>query len=137
MCSQPAHRLDIELPRPFSQSGQYHVLDHPRTLWRHGGLLSLMFRRTTLPAIRKDTLANTHDLTTHALGEAVPANDGDEHHTPKPERPVGNQNGQGKQPLALRSGILDVRSTCVRLRKVQIIHTARSLRFVMKNLLKK
>jgi hypothetical protein len=35
----------VELPRPFSQSGQDHVIDHPRTLWRHGGILSLMFRR--------------------------------------------------------------------------------------------
>ena len=45
MRSQPAHRLGVELLRPQSQSGQGHVLDHPRTQWRHGGLLSLMFRR--------------------------------------------------------------------------------------------
>ena len=58
MRSQPAHRLDVDLPRPFRQSGQDHVIDHPRTLWRHGGLLSLMFRRAaSRPPTRKDTPA--------------------------------------------------------------------------------
>src|SRR5260370_31082100 len=58
MRSQPAHRLDIELPRPFSRSGQDHVIDHPRTLWRHGGLLSLMFGwAVSRPPTRKDTPA--------------------------------------------------------------------------------
>src|SRR5258708_2537134 len=39
MRGQPAHRLNVELSRSLSQPGQDHVLDHPRTLWRHGGLL--------------------------------------------------------------------------------------------------
>ena len=43
-----------------------------RTSWRHGGLLSLKFRRATLPAIRKDTLASPLNLDT--LGEAVLSN---------------------------------------------------------------
>src|SRR6185436_20920453 len=40
MRSQPAHRLDVDFLRPDSQSGQGHVLNHPRTQWQHGGLLS-------------------------------------------------------------------------------------------------
>jgi len=78
MRRQPAHRLDVELPRPFSQSGRDHVIDHPRTLWRHGGLLSLMFRRpASRPPTRKDTPAcqlSTSRYLYAFLGEAVPAN---------------------------------------------------------------
>ena len=78
MRRQPAHRLDVELPRPLSQSGQDHVLDHPRTLWRHGGLLSVMVRRAaSRPPTRKDTPAChlPRPCQLHAsLGEAVPSN---------------------------------------------------------------
>src|SRR3984885_14003869 len=78
MCGQLAHRRDVELPRPFSQSGQDHVIDHPRTLWRHGGLLSLMLRRpASCPPTRKDTptdhLSRPRPLYA-SLGEAVPSN---------------------------------------------------------------
>src|ERR1700692_4659602 len=53
---QPTHRMNVELPSSPSQPGQDHVLDHPRTLWRHGGLLSLMFRwAASSPPTRKDT----------------------------------------------------------------------------------
>jgi len=78
MRRQPAHRLDVQLPRPFSQSGQDHVIDHPRTLWRHGGLLSVMFRRAaSRPPTRKDTPANHPSRLRQpctSLGEAVPSN---------------------------------------------------------------
>src|SRR5271166_289601 len=45
MRSQPAYCLDVDLPRSLSQPGQDHVLDYPRTWWRHSGLFSLMVRR--------------------------------------------------------------------------------------------
>src|SRR3984885_15470978 len=47
MRGQSTHRLDVDLLRSLSQSGQGHVLYHPRTQWRHGGFLSLKFRRPT------------------------------------------------------------------------------------------
>jgi hypothetical protein len=42
MRSQSVHRLDVEVLRPPGKPGQDHVLDHPRTLWRHSSRLSLM-----------------------------------------------------------------------------------------------
>src|SRR5271157_1846068 len=47
MRGQSAHRLDVDLLRSLSQSGQGHVLDHPHTQWRHGGLLSSKLRRAS------------------------------------------------------------------------------------------
>jgi hypothetical protein len=58
MRSQPTHRLYVDLLCSLSQSGQDHVIDHPRTLWRPGGLLSLVFRwAVSRPPTRKDTPA--------------------------------------------------------------------------------
>jgi hypothetical protein len=31
MRRQPAYRLDVDIPRSLGQTGQDHVLDHPRT----------------------------------------------------------------------------------------------------------
>jgi hypothetical protein len=78
MRSQPTHRLYVDLLRSPSQSGQDHVIDHPRTLWRHGSLLSLMFRwAVSRPPTRKDTpacqLSTPRELRAF-LGEAVPSN---------------------------------------------------------------
>src|SRR3954469_10605075 len=83
MRRQLADRLDVELLRSSSQPGQDHVLDHPRTQWRHGGLLSLMVRRalprptasTKYPpsAITPSAIppsAITPDSTTPALGDS-------------------------------------------------------------------
>src|SRR3954452_17719994 len=45
MRRQLVDRLNVALLRSSSQPSQGHVLDHPCTQWRHGGLLSLMPRR--------------------------------------------------------------------------------------------
>src|SRR4051812_49100563 len=78
MRRQLADRLDVERLRSSSQPGQGHVLDHPRTQWRHGGLLSLMHRRARArpTASTKYTPSATTPAftTTRALGEAVPSN---------------------------------------------------------------
>src|SRR3954453_668676 len=78
MRRQLADRLDVELLRSSSQPGQDHVLDHPRTQWRHGGLLSLMVRRAlsrrtastkyTPSAITPSAI--TPDSTPPALGDS-------------------------------------------------------------------
>src|ERR1700690_3916913 len=56
MLGQLVNSPDIDLTRSRGQPGQGHVLNHPHTQWRHGGLLSLMVRRATArPPARKDT----------------------------------------------------------------------------------
>src|SRR4051812_2958940 len=77
MRRQLADRLDVERLRSSSQPGQGHVLDHPRTQWRHGGLLSLMRRRARArptASTKYTPSATTPAFTTRALGEAVPSN---------------------------------------------------------------
>src|SRR3954462_11061605 len=77
MRRQLADRLDVERLRSSSQPGQGHVLDHPRTQWRHGGLLSLMRRRArprATASTKYTPSAITPAFTTRALGEAVPSN---------------------------------------------------------------
>src|SRR4051812_18085463 len=77
MRRQLADRLDVERLRSSSQPGQDHVLDHPRTQWRHGGLLSLMRRRARAPptaSTKYPPPAPTPAFPPRALGEAVPSN---------------------------------------------------------------
>src|SRR3954469_18387818 len=76
--------VPVERLRSSSQPGQGHVLDHPRTQWRHGGLLSLMRRRARArptASTKYTPSATTPAFTTRALGEA-PA------HSAKPFRPT-------------------------------------------------
>src|SRR3954465_914754 len=76
MRRQLADRLDVERLRSSSQPGQGHVLDHPRTQWRHGGLLSLMRRRARArptASTKYTPPATTPAFPPRALGEAVPS----------------------------------------------------------------
>src|SRR3954469_12859430 len=69
--------VPVERLRSSSQPGQGHVLDHPRTQWRHGGLLSLMRRRALArptASTKYTPSATTPAFTTRPLGEAVPSN---------------------------------------------------------------
>src|SRR6516225_12487475 len=77
MCGQPAHRLGVQVLRPPSQPCQSHVLDHPRTQWRHGGS-PFAYVPTAPPQARRfkgyTPLTTTPGRPTVTLGEAVPSN---------------------------------------------------------------
>src|SRR6516165_10473536 len=77
MCVQPAHRLGVQVLRPPSQPCQSHVLDHPRTQWRHGGS-PFAYVPTAPPQARRfkgyTPLTTTPGRPTVTLGEAVPSN---------------------------------------------------------------